>query len=157
MDMNVVDHGSGPGVKERKNANFYPHKMRVESKLHQGIGGSFHEDWVEQFLVGAHNFAQFFGEGKNQMKIGDRQKLLAFFLKPFYSLRCAALGTGTIATGMVGEMQRRAVVALIHMAPQRFGSAIHDVLQGTVVGWKHALGEPIKVGGTVVPENIRQP
>jgi len=53
-------------------------------------------------------------------------------------------------------MQRRAVVALIHMAPQRFGSAIHDVLQGTVVGWKHALAEPIKVGGTVVPENIRQ-
>ncbi|MGA7877114.1 MAG: hypothetical protein WCA08_15750 [Desulfoferrobacter sp.] len=62
-----------------------------------------------------YDFAQFPGQGENDMEVPDGKKALAAFIKPALGVFGIAFRTVPVAAGMIGVVDRCATVALEHM------------------------------------------
>jgi hypothetical protein len=67
-----------------------------------------------------------------------------------------ALWTTTVFTGMVGIIQRQAVVTLHQMAAKDLGAAVDDILKRTVMTGQHVFAEAGDILRPVSAKNIRQ-
>src|SRR5258705_8057846 len=87
------------------------------------------------------------------MKVRSRQEVCLLLLEPARRLVPVTLGTGEIATGVIGIAQPVAVVTLFKMAAKVSGATRREILQSP----KLTGQQPVRgaIGRTVAAEDVR--
>jgi hypothetical protein len=104
--------------------------------------------------MGTDEPMELFGHGEDEMKVGNGKKLPPPLIEPLFGIAPVALGTASVATGMVGVPPQPAVVADGKMAAKGLGTALGKVPERTLMAGKHPLAEALSVRGAVAPEDI---
>ncbi len=73
---------------------------------------------------------QFRRDSKNNMEIGNVQKMLPLFINPFFFCNCLAFGAVAVPAGIVGDFCITTVVTSVYVCAQSGCPAIHNVLNG---------------------------
>ena len=156
MTMGVVGQSIGPGMEHSQHTDFATHIFRVGRKLHKGLCRRPHENGVQGFLVTAHNPAQFRRQGEHHVEIDDLQQLGSPFIQPPLRIIAVALGTTAIFAGMIGIIQRHAMVAFHHMAAKSLGAAVDDIPESASMTGEHVFAEAGDILRPVSAKNVRQ-
>lgn len=154
VDVRMIDHGSGPGMHNRENADLPSNVVGIESELHEGVGCRLAERIEKDFLVSPDQLTKLPGEGKDQVKIEDRQEGLPALLDPLPSVLSMAFGAVAVAAGVIGIVHLSTLIALEEMTPKSFCAAIHEVPQSTDVAWEHSVSELLDVLRAIEPEDF---
>src|SRR5208337_796216 len=88
-------------------------------------------------LMSAQHLTQFSRNSNGDVEIRHRQHLRLTAFEPFLRLGGVALGTASVATGVEREHLGGACIAAPHLAAERRGAAVEDVLDGTPMRWQH--------------------
>jgi hypothetical protein len=143
-------------VHDGEDADLCPNSVRISCKLLEGIGCCFTEGIEKLSLMSPDQLTEFLREGKDQMKIMDRQEGFPTFFHPLPGIFSVTLGTVAVAAGVVGIMEFCALIALEDVASKNFCAALSKVPQGADMAWKHPVLEFIKVVRTIEPERCPQ-
>jgi len=88
------------------------------------------------------------------MKVLRWKHIPLLCLKPSLFIQTLALGTMTVAAGVVGDSQCTAIVTFVHMASQLSSSADLNGTHGTQVPEGHLLSMGITIGSSKGSKNM---
>jgi hypothetical protein len=106
---------------------------RIAGEFDDRSGAGLHQHAIAVVLIGPQHLAQLSGHGDGDVKVRHWQHLRLPAFEPLLGLRGVALGTAAIAAGMVGEHLGVARFAAPHLATERRGAAVENVLDGAPV------------------------
>jgi len=104
--------------------------------------------------VSPYDLAKFFRKGENKVEIQYWKELFPPFFKPVSRVRSMAFRAVSIFAGMIGVVERLALVALEDMSSKRFRAAFGNVPQCADVARKHSIPEPFQVLRAELPEDL---
>ena len=120
--MRMVLQLACPGVEDAKQSQLAVKISGPSRDVLKGGSGLFEEEVEELFLMSVTELTQLLGQGECDKKVGHRKNTGLLFVTPASRCSLTAFGTGTMLTGMVGEMSMTAG-AVIETASPLFGSA----------------------------------
>jgi hypothetical protein len=153
--MRLVGQGAGPSVEDAQDTNQAAHLVRLQGEGEERLGRSAQQHVVQVLLVAADEFVELLRQRPDHMTVGHGSQILPPRCQPHLGVLMMALGTTPIAAGMVGIMLLPAVITRQQMATQDLGPAVHDLIHGTAMTGQQIRAEPLLIGGTVGPEDVR--
>ena len=88
------------------------------AKLRHRLGADLEQQIVHEFPVSEKNRIQLRRHGENRMKITGVQKLCAPVVQPVFLCHRLTLVTMPVAAGIVGNLQRTALVAAVNVSAE---------------------------------------
>ena len=156
MDVRMVDHGAGPGVKDGEQAGTGSEVARIVGEFQERFGSRDHEEAVEDLLVRACEGTKLSGEREGDQEVGAGQEAAALPVEPSPGLIGVALWTMPVAARVVTVASDVAVVARAEMSPEGRRSARLDVPHGRPMRRQHALTVGLPIGGPRFAEDVRE-
>ena len=101
VDMRMMQQRLAPGVQHGDEADVSAEMLGVGGDGPEGSGGGSEQGAIDFALVLQRQRGQFCGQGEDDVKIGDRQQILAALLQPLRALLRLTLRTVAIAAGVV--------------------------------------------------------
>jgi hypothetical protein len=143
--MGVMQQVLSPGVEYGEKADFSSEMLGVASDGPQRFCCGPKENGIDDLFVLEGNRSQLFWNSKDNVVIGDGEKLCHARLQPFGSSQGLAFGTVAVAAGVVRVPLMAAAVALIQMTAQSGSSTDLDGAHGTTLIARHgsAVGLPV--------------
>ncbi len=122
--MRVIGQVASPGVKNTHQADLTANEAGIFCQLLSGSRGNPKEQVVKPALVAAHDFAQGRWQGESQHEIRYRQEQILLGCQPFLGFVVLALGTVTIAAGMVTVLRFAAGGTGVDLTAQGLSAAL---------------------------------
>jgi hypothetical protein len=147
--------GLTPSVEDRDYAELGAEMPRIGGDCGERLGCGAEQDRINDGLVLEGDLAGRGRQGEDEVEVGHRQELSPPVREPLRARQPLALRAMAIATGVVGDPDRAAVVALLDMAaecrrPARRDGAHHAALDATEM-----TGMRLPKRFAVVAEDIR--
>ena len=144
MDMKMIDQGLAPSVEDGQDAGpAFQFPLRIGGKDEQGLLDRCKQPGQHPAAVGRYQRVEQVGHGKDHVKVTAGQQLGPTVVQPLLSGQGLALGTVSVAAGVVAVSDRSAVVAGLLVTAKARGPAGrdrgHDLAPVTV----HGMGLPI--------------
>ena len=152
--MGMKRHGPGPGMQYAEHTDRASYILWVPGQNDEGVGGGFHQDAVEDSLVGSQEAVKFPGQREDEVEVRQREEFFSPFLQPPFRLCAVTLWTGSVAARMVGVVLMPAMHAPIQVSTHHFGATIQEILDGTTMAGQHAGCEPIQIVRPMTPEDL---
>jgi len=99
---------------------------------------------------------EFPGKREDEVEVGEREEFFSSRIEPSLRIRAMALRATAIAAGVIGVMEKAAVIALEDMSPARLGAAAGDIRKGSPVGRQHAITEALQILRPILPKDLCQ-
>ena len=124
----------------------------IRTQLQYCFGCSLKQQCIQGALVTEKNRIQLSWNGKDNMEIGDIQKMLPLLLDPLLFCNRLTFRTVTIPAGIVGDPRMTAVVTGVYVCAQNCRPAVNNTLCGFPLNkaqmvalqiWSHMGGENI--------------
>lgn len=126
MDMRMKLQVLSPCMEDRSNARLPAQMLFALAKLHHSLRADLEQKVIHQFPVSEEDRVQLRRYGKNRMKITGVQKLCPPVVQPVFLCHRLALVAMPVAAGIVGDLQRTALVAAVDVSSEFGGSAGTD-------------------------------
>jgi len=117
---------AGPGVQHARDAELGAKPTRITAELEQRFRRAGKEQVEEQRTIGERDWAQLARQGEDDVEGVSGQDTLHAPLEPARLSKALALGTVSIAAGIVGDLGKAASIADIQMVVERAGPATCD-------------------------------
>src|SRR5208282_3294591 len=137
MNMRVEGQLLCPGMQHGEHGDGAADVTWIAGEVDDRGGGGLHQHGVAVALMSAQHLTQFSRNSNGDVEIRHRQHLRLTAFEPFLRLGGVALGTASVATGVEREHLGGACIAAPHLAAERRGAAVEDVLDGTPMRWQH--------------------
>ena len=118
VDMRMKLQILPPCVKDRSNSRLPAQVLPALAKLHHRLRADPEQQIVHQFPVSKKDRIQLRRHGKNGMKITGVQKLCAPVVQPVFLCHRLAFVAMPVAAGIVGDLQRTALVAAVNVSAE---------------------------------------
>ena len=126
VDMRMKLQILSPCVKDRSNSRLPAQMLPALAKLHHSLCADLEQQIIHELPVSEKDRIQLRRHGKNGMKITGVQKLCAPVVQPVFLCHRLTLVTMPVAAGIVGDLQRTALVAAVNVSAELGGSAGAD-------------------------------
>ena len=103
VDMRMKVEILSPGMQYGSDSGCCTKIFPVRTQLQYGFGCSLKQQCVQDALVAEKNRIQLSRDSKDNMEIGDIQKMLPLLLDPLFFCNCLAFRAVTIPAGIVGD------------------------------------------------------
>src|SRR5204863_6616399 len=113
MNVRMKDELARPRVEHTQRSHFT--SEFGDGCLAQSLRGHGKEQVITELRLGLEERAQFLGDGEGEQEVGHGQQTQLAFLEPVLGLERAALWTGAVMAGVIGELKLRARTTLIEM------------------------------------------
>jgi hypothetical protein len=143
-----------PSVQYGKEADVSSQVFRIGSDGAEGFGGCPEEDGVDNTLVLKSHCRHFIGNGKDDVIVGNGKQLGHARLEPLRLGEGLALGTVTVAAGIVGDPLGAALIAHVDMAAQEGSPADFDGAHGTMLLTRHGSAVHLPVLRAALAEDV---
>ena len=107
--------------------------VRVLSEAQQGLGCRFEQDIEHDLLVVEDKGIEFMRQGKDGMKIDDRQKLCFSGFKPSLPWYMLARGAVPVPARVIGDSFGPTLITPFDMTAQIGGAAIDEIIDNPVL------------------------
>jgi hypothetical protein len=141
-------------MEDGKSAQPSAQETGIVGEFLQCVGGSFHQQAVDDLGMRAGQWAQFSGERERDQKVGTRQQMAALFLNPAIRLTLVTLRAGAVAAGMIREHFLLAVIALMDMASKERRAAGGNIPQSPLLDRTQRDAGLLTVRRAVEADNI---
>ena len=101
--MRVQSQVLSPGVQDAEEADLGSEVLGVGGNLKHGLSGGAEEQIVEQPWIALTERVQLVGQGKDDVEVGHAEQILFAPCQPALACLGLALGTVTVATGVIGN------------------------------------------------------
>jgi len=133
MNVGMKQKLAGPGVQHARDAKLGAEPTWVTSELEQRFGRAGEEHVEEQRTVAERDWTQLGRQGEDDVEGMSGQDTLHTPLEPASLSKALALGTMSIAAGVVGDLGKSACVTYIEMAAERGGPATRDGVEDSAL------------------------
>lgn len=155
MQMRMMEQVLSPRMKHREKAYFCTEMSGIGSNSSKGLGGGAKEDIVDHVLVLIGDSSNFLGQGKNEVKIADREKLCLAVLEPAGTGKRLAFGAVSISTGIVSRSYVTAGVAPFQVAAEGDGTAAFNSAHYAPLSVREGSCVLLPILRAIAAENIR--
>ena len=146
--VGVVVEPARPSVEDRQDAGRAADPGPIGGDgLHSG-GRFAQQEGVDALLVCARYRAELLWEREGEEVVIAREEARAHALEPILGPILLALGAMAIATGVIGVVERAAVVAPVEGTAERARATAHDVVHRATVRGQHPVGVGLAIPGT---------
>ena len=118
VDMRMKLQVLSPCVKDRSNAWLTAQMLPALAKLHHSLCADLEQQIIHELPISEKDRIQLRRHGKNGMKITGVQKLCAPVVQPVFLCHRLALVAMPVAAGIVGDLQRTALVAAVNVTAE---------------------------------------
>lgn len=118
VDMRMKLQVLSPCVKDRSNSRLPAQMLPALAKLHHSLCADLEQQIIHELPVSEKDRIQLRRHGKNGMKITGVQKLCAPVVQPVFLCHRLALVAMPVAAGIVGDLQRTALVAAVNVTAE---------------------------------------
>ena len=126
VDMWVKLQVLPPCMKDRSNARLPAQMLPALAKLHHSLCAGLEQQIIHELPVSEKERIQLRRHGKNGMEITGVQKLCPPVVQPVFLCHRLALVAMPVAAGIVGDLQRTALVAAVNVSAELCGPAGTD-------------------------------
>jgi hypothetical protein len=116
--------------------------------------GAVKEQPIQELTVAQCQRAELVGQGEDDVEVGNGQEVGLTFGQPGRPLASTALGTASVAAGMIVVPHLATVIAQRNVPAQRGGAAQRDVPKGLL--HMRALGPAPEELGPIHPHDVTQ-
>jgi hypothetical protein len=152
MQVEVLGEILSPGVQDRRAAEVAAEMAGIAGEGGEGVGDGVEEQGVERTGIALGERVEGVRQGKDQMEVLDGQQFGAAGVEPPFLGERLALGTVTVAAGVVADLDGAAGVARVAMSTEGGGAARLDGLHGAALSASQRMSLPI--GRSVGAEDI---
>jgi hypothetical protein len=157
VDVEMEGQVTAPGLEDADHAGEAAEVFRVASEEEKGVSGGAEEGGVDVFLMGASEGTAFVGEGEGDEEVVGGEEEGALLIEPPGGTVIAALGAGTVATGVIAvEEGVEAGGAGVEAAAEGGGTTGLDIAHGSTLGGGEGMSGRRAVGGAVAAEDLSQ-
>jgi len=143
-----------PGVEHGQKADVGAQVLGVGCDPAQSGGRRAQQDAVDDFLVLQGDGSDLIRNGKDNVKIGNRQKLGAVFCQPLGPGQGLTLVTVAIGAGIVTDPLVAAAVALVHVPAKNGRAADLDGAHDPPLCGAHGMAMSLSIGRAMNAKNV---
>ena len=152
--MQMLRERLSPRVQNRRDADRAAQVARVPAKCEERVGSRAKQECVDYARIALGEGVECVREREDDVEVRNGQQVgLASREPPLLGSRLA-LGTVAIATGVIGDARRTAVVTRLPMSAQDGSAAGRDRPQGAVLGRRQSMRPSI--GVAVRADDVRE-
>ena len=130
VDMGMKSEILSPGMQYGSYSGCCTKIFPVRTQPQYGFGRSLEQQCVQGALVTEKNRIQLSRDSKDNMEIGDIQKMLPLPLDPLLFCNRLTFRAVTIPAGIVGDPRMTAVVIGVYVCAQNCRPTINNTLHG---------------------------
>ena len=147
VDMRMVLQGLAPGMEDGSHAELGAEMLGVGRNGGERLRRAAEQDGIDDGLVLEGDLSVGRRHGDDDVEIRHRKEFGLSLGEPLRTCRALALRTMPIATGIVGDAGRTAIVALLDMTAEHRGAARRD-------GAHHASLDATEMTGIRLPKSF---
>jgi hypothetical protein len=156
VNMGMIGEVAAPGVQDAEHADLSTQEARVKCQELGGCGGGTEEQFIEEGLVAASDWAQSGREGEGEHEVRDRQEQVLLGLEPLLGSVVLAFRAVAVAAGMVAVAQLVALGTGVELSAESVGAAVFDGVHGPAVRGEQVMGVLLAVGRAVLAKDVCQ-
>lgn len=155
VDMRMVLQGLAPGMEDGGHAELGTEMLGVGRDGGERLRRAAKQDGIDQRLVLESNLSGRRRQGEDDVEIGHGKEFGLPLGKPLRACRALTLRTVPIATGVVGDARRTAVVALLDVATEHRRPTRHDGAHHASLDAAEVTGMRLSKSFAVAVEYVR--
>ncbi len=118
VDMRMIHEILSPRVQDAYKPDLSTETLRVFRKLRQGFRYGLEQGSIEDFLIPEDEGVQQIGDGEDDVEVRYREEILSPGFDPLLLFQELAFRAVPVSAGVVRDLFRSAVAALVHMAAE---------------------------------------
>ena len=143
-----------PRVQHHQHPDPRSQVLGVGGHLQKGFLGAVKEQPIQELTVAQCQRAELVGQGEDDVEVGNGQEVGLTFGQPGRPLASTALGTASVAAGMIVVPYLAAVIALGDVPAQSGRAAERQVVKR--LPHMGALGPTVQELGSILPHELTQ-
>ena len=155
MNMGVVLQVLSPSMKHRKESDFGAQVLGIGGNGSEGLGRHPEEEMVNLAFVLQSDGREGCGQGKDHVKILDRQEFGTTVFEPLRSSQGLAFGAMPIPARVVGVAWVTTAIAGFQVAPESRGPAGFDGVHDATLEQRERAAECEPVGRAIATKDVR--